>query len=66
MSHIEELEARIKRFEAQLLQGLSHERGLIELLQTLPGVDCVGAAMLLVEIYPFKMKKQHPALENYH
>jgi transposase len=50
MQHIEEIEARIARFDARLLQGLDAERNSLILLQTLPGVDLIGAAMLLVEI----------------
>lgn len=50
MLHIEEIEARIARFDARLLAGLSAEHNTLALLQTLPGVDLIGAAMLLVEI----------------
>lgn len=50
MRHIEEIEARISRFDARLLDGLKAERNTLALLQTLPGVDLIGAAMLLVEI----------------
>lgn len=50
MRHIEEIEARIARFDARLLEGLASEHNALALLQTLPGVDLVGAAMLLVEI----------------
>lgn len=50
MQHIEEIEARIDRFDARLLAGLESERGTLALLQTIPGVDLIGAAMLLVEI----------------
>lgn len=50
MRHIEEIEARIARFDARLLDGLKSERNTLALLQTLPGVDLIGAAMLLVEI----------------
>jgi transposase len=50
MRHIEELEARIARFDARLLEGLKDEHNSLVLLQTLPGVDLIGAAMLLVEI----------------
>ena len=50
MRHIEEIEARIARFDARLLEGLKGERNTLALLQTLPGVDLIGAAMLLVEI----------------
>jgi transposase len=50
MRHIEEIEARIIRFDARLLDGLKGEHNTLALLQTLPGVDLIGAAMLLVEI----------------
>jgi transposase len=50
MQHIEEIDARIARFDAQLLDGLNDERNVLTLLQTLPGVDLIGAAMLIVEI----------------
>ena len=50
MQHVEDIEARIGRFDARLLSGLENERNLLILLQTLPGVDLIGAAMLLVEI----------------
>lgn len=52
MAHIEELESRIARFDAQLLRSLQ-DAGYgvpLQLLQTLPGIDLMGAAMLLVEI----------------
>lgn len=50
MQHIEEIEARTARFDARLLAGLAAEQNALILLQTLPGVDLIGAAMLLVEI----------------
>lgn len=50
MQHIEEIEARIARFDSRLLSELASERNALALLQTLPGVDLIGAAMLLVEI----------------
>lgn len=50
MHHIEEIEARIARFDTRLLSELESERNALMLLQTLPGVDLIGAAMLLVEI----------------
>jgi transposase len=50
MAHIEEREARMSRFETALLEGLAPWRSLLVLLQTLPGIDHIGAAMLLVEI----------------
>jgi transposase len=52
MAHIEELEARRDRFDAELLRSLSlagYEPAL-RLLQTMPGIDLMGAAMLIVEI----------------
>lgn len=50
MSHIEEIEARIARFDARLLDGLGGDQAALALLQTVPGIDLIGAAMLLVEI----------------
>ncbi len=50
MRHIEEIEARIARFDARLLAELESERTSLALLQTIPGVDLIGAAMLLIEI----------------
>ena len=50
MQHIEEIEARIARFDARLLGELESERNALALLQTIPGVDLIGAVMLLVEI----------------
>lgn len=50
MRHIEEIEARIVRFDARLLAELESERNTLALLQTIPGVDLIGAAMLLIEI----------------
>jgi len=50
MAHIEELEARMARFDQALIQGLSSWRPQLILLQTIPGIDLMGAAMLLVEI----------------
>lgn len=50
MAPIEELEARMGRFEQTLLAGLAAWEPQLVLLQTLPGVDRIGAAMLLVEI----------------
>lgn len=50
MAHIEELEARIKTFQQALIQGLSSCKAILECLQTIPGIDEMSAAMLLVEI----------------
>jgi transposase len=51
-SHIVFLEQRIARFDAHLIAGLNspEEKNALALLQTVPGIDLIGAAMLLVEI----------------
>jgi transposase len=50
MAPIEALEARLRRCETALREGLAPWRSLRVLLQTLPGIDHLGAAMLRVEI----------------
>ncbi len=50
IQHIEQLETTIARFDAELLNGLAKYDWAIKLLETIPGIDRVGAAMLLVEI----------------
>lgn len=52
MAHIEEIEARMARFDAELLRCLKTAgyEAPLQLLQTLPGIDLMGAAMLLVEM----------------
>ncbi|GAB2750164.1 hypothetical protein GCM10027019_31170 [Melaminivora jejuensis] len=50
MQHIEQIEQRIARMDQYLLQGLRPWQPQLRLLQTLPGIDEQGAAMLLVEI----------------
>jgi len=50
LEHIKDLETRIVRFGNQLLEGLDAEKTIIQLLQTIPGIDEIAAAMLLVEI----------------
>ena len=50
MRPIEAIEARITRFDARLLGELESERNTLALLQTIPGIDLIGAAMRLVEI----------------
>lgn len=50
LDHIKALEARIARFDAYLLDGLVEESSTLALLTTVPGVDRIGAAMLLVAI----------------
>ncbi|RMG59469.1 MAG: IS110 family transposase, partial [Gammaproteobacteria bacterium] len=50
LEHIEQLEQRIARMDRYLLDALKAHAPLLDLLETLPGVDRPGAAMLLVEI----------------
>lgn len=50
LAHIEELEARIHGFQQHLLAALQPHQPLLQALQTIPGLDAIGAAMLLVEI----------------
>ncbi len=50
LQHIEQIEQRIARLDARLLQGLKAYEPQLRLLQTIPGIDLQGAAMLLVEI----------------
>jgi len=50
MDHILELEERIHRFDEELLRGLAPYNWALALLQTIPGIDVISAAMLLVEI----------------
>jgi tetrahydromethanopterin S-methyltransferase subunit B len=48
MQHIEQIEQRIARMDQYLLDGLRAWQPQLNLLQTLPGIDIQGAAMLLV------------------
>ena len=50
MQHIEQIEQRISRMDQYLLEGLKAWQPQLNLLQTIPGIDSQGAAMLLVEI----------------
>ena len=52
LGHIDYLEASIRDFDAHLVAGLDspEEKNALALLQTVPGIDLIGAAMLLVEI----------------
>jgi transposase len=50
MQHIEQIEQRVARMDQYLLDGLRGWQPQLNLLQTLPGIDIQGAAMLLVEI----------------
>lgn len=50
MQHIEQIEQRVARMDQYLLDGLKAWQPQLNLLQTVPGIDIQGAAMLLVEI----------------
>lgn len=50
MAHLEELETRIERFDTYLVTNLQAEHNSLAILQTVPGINLIGAAMLLVEI----------------
>jgi len=50
MQHIEQIEQRITHMDQYLLQGLQAWQPQLNLLQTIPGIDQTGAAMLLVEL----------------
>ena len=50
IKHIEYLEKSLNEFRAQLLQQLKPHQAALEIMQTIPGLDINGAAMLLVEI----------------
>jgi len=50
MQHIEYIEQRVARMDGYLLSALAAWQPQLNLLQTIPGIDQIGAAMLLVEI----------------
>ncbi len=50
MKTIEYLEDKIASFDQYLLGQLASYQGVLNLLQTVPGIDQIGAALLLVEI----------------
>jgi transposase len=50
LHHIDDLEGQIAQLRQALLARLQPQRGLLAALQTIPGLDEAGAAMLLVEI----------------
>ncbi len=50
LDHIEDLERRIELFRQQLIEGLQPYRQILQALETIPGIDEKGAAMMLVEI----------------
>ena len=52
LDHIEHLEQRIAGMDRHLLDALAEWQPWLNLLQTMPGMDQIGAAMLLVEIGP--------------
>ena len=50
LDHIQEIETRIARFDDVLRRGLEPFRWAVDLLQTLPSVDEIGASLIIVEI----------------
>jgi transposase len=50
LGHIRDIEAQIGRFDAELLKRLEPYHWAVNLIQTIPGIDQTGAAMLIVEI----------------
>jgi transposase len=50
VQHIEQIEQRIARMDEYLVRSLQPWAAHLNLLQTIPGIDRMGAAMLLVEI----------------
>jgi transposase len=50
LAHIVELEERIALFNSELLHGLASYQWALDILQTIPGVDMIGAAMIVVEM----------------
>lgn len=49
-SHRDELAAHLAKLDAYLIDAMKPYNWAFELLQTLPGIDAIGAAMILVEI----------------
>lgn len=49
-AHIRHLEDRLAQLDAYLIEAMAPYEWAFKLLQTLPGLDKIGAAMLLVEI----------------
>jgi len=50
LGHIDYIEGQIAELRRALVAGLAPQEGLLRALQTIPGLDETGAAMLLVEI----------------
>lgn len=50
MQHIEELEQHLSDCKQWLLDGLADQQDVLKRLHTIPGIDEMGAAMLMVEI----------------
>jgi transposase len=50
MAHVEELEQRIACFDRHLHAELESYYTTLALMQTIPGIDAMGAALLLVEM----------------
>lgn len=49
VQHIEQIEQRIARMDRYLLESLQPSQAQLKLLLTVPGIDQIGAAMLMVE-----------------
>jgi transposase len=52
LDHVKYLESEINQLDRKLLNDLKPCQSILELLQTMPGVDVMAAAMILVEIGP--------------
>lgn len=50
LAHVDHIERQIAELRRALVAGLAPQQGLLHALQTIPGLDETGAAMLLVEI----------------
>lgn len=48
--HVRDLESRLGRLDAYILDAMAPYAWAVQLLQTVPGIDAMGAAILLVEI----------------
>lgn len=48
--HIKEMEARLSKLDAYLIDAMAPYAWAFELLQTIPGIDAIAAASILIEI----------------
>ena len=49
-SHIKDLEARLAKLDAYLIDAMAPYAWAFQLLQTIPGIDAIAAASILIEI----------------